>query len=99
MDQDLIVGGVSLAAFVLLAVQALKISGLPEEKLGYAPWAVAGAFLVLKGVEAFYPASAPIIAGVLQAIFGAVGAILAYFYGLKPVARAIGQITRADLDA
>jgi len=97
---DLIVGGLSLAGFIILAVQAIKVSGLiGEEHVAKVPWAVAGAFLVLKAVEAAYPPSAPIIAGVLQAFAGAVAAVLSYFYGLKPVARAIGSgLSSSDLE-
>ena len=100
MEQDLIVAGVSLGAFIILLVQAIKVTGLlPEEKIGYAPWASALLFLVLYGVEAAVPEAAPYISAVLKAVFGAVSAVLIYFYGVKPSVRALGaKISSEDLE-
>lgn len=86
--QDLIVGGVSLAGFIVLAVQALKL--LPfvdEDNVAYLPWAVGGLFLLLYAVGAIFPAAVPVIEAALQAIAGVLAAVLAYSYGLKPVVR------------
>jgi len=100
MDQDLIVAGVSLGAFIILVVQALKVTGVvPAEKLGMAPWITAAVFLALFGVESAYPPAAPYIETVLKAAFGAVSAVLIYFYGAKPVFKSIGSnLTSDDLE-
>ena len=99
MDQDLIVAGVSLGVYIILAVQAIKVTGLlPAEKIGYVPWALAALFLGLGAVEQLYPISAVYIEAVLKALFGAVSAVLIYFYGVKPSAKALGSgITSEDL--
>lgn len=99
MDTDLIVAGVSAGAFIILTVQALKISGLTsEEWLKRTPWIVGGVFLVLFGVEQAYAPAAPYIAAVLKAVGGVVSAVLVYFYGLKPVASAIAEnLTSGDI--
>lgn len=88
--QDLIVGGVSLAGFIVLAVQALKqLPFVDEDNVAYLPWAVGGVFLVLYAVGALYPPAAPVIEAALQAIAGVLAAVLAYSYGIKPVVRNI----------
>lgn len=98
--QDLIVGGVSVAGFIILAMQALKVSGIVnEDNAGYAPWAIGGLLLVLYAVGAIFPPAAPIIAQALQAVAGVVVAVLGYFYGLKPVARALAaNLSVSDLE-
>jgi len=100
MDQDLIVAGVSLGAFIILVIQALKVTEVvPAEKLGLAPWITAAVFLVLFAAERAFPPAAPYIEGLLKAVFGAVSAVLIYFYGVKPVSKSIGaNLTSEDLE-
>jgi len=96
VPNDLVVAGISLAGFVVLVVQALKVSGVTDAAwLGRTPWITAGVFLALKSLEHFLPASAPYIAYALDAVVGAAGAILGYFYALKPLAHRFGAVVTA----
>jgi len=98
--QDLIVGGVSLAGFIVLAVQALKfLPFVNDENIAYVPWAVGGGFLVLYVVAAAFPPAAPYIEAALKAVTGVMAAVLAYFYGLKPIAKNLaGNVSADDLE-
>jgi len=101
MNTDLVVAGISLAGFIIVVVQALKVSGLRDERwLGWAPWLTALVFLLLKVLETLYPVASVAISGVLTAVVGAASAVLGYFYALKPAAQSLfGQkVTTAELE-
>ena len=101
MEGDLLLQGFSLAGLIVLVVQALKVSGVQDEKwLGLAPWLTAIVALILYGLVLFVPAAGPIVEGALKAVIGAVGAVLGYFYAVKPAGRAIGvSMSTGDIEA
>jgi len=97
---DLVVGGVSLGGFIILAVQALKqLPFVNDENVAYLPWGVGFVFLALYAVQAAYPPSAPFIAEALKAIAGTMAAVLGYVYGLKPAVQNLAaKLTISDLE-
>lgn len=94
--KDLLVAGFSLAGFIVLVVQALKVGGVGEEWIARAPWITALVFLALSAVEQTVPGSEVYIQAVLTAIVGAASAVVGYFYALKPLAQKFGAKVSVD---
>jgi hypothetical protein len=91
MEFSLVIAGVQLGAFLVLAVQSLKFLGVSDEKwLKLGPVIAAAAFGIVYAVELFVPASKPIVDIVFQIVVAIMTAVLGYGYIAKPVAEAFG---------
>ena len=100
MEFSLVIAGVQLGAFLVLAVQSLKFLGVTEEKwLRLGPVVAAVAFGAVYAVEFFAPASKPIVDIVFQIIVAVMTAVLGYNYVAKPVAEAFGlKVSSGDIE-
>lgn len=100
MSSELVVGGLQVAGFILLAVQGLKVFGFVSGE--NAPKAAVITALVLGvvgTVENLFPASAPYIATFLQSIAGALAAGLGYEYLVRPTLERFGvSVSSTDLN-
>jgi len=100
MEFSLVIAGVQLGAFLVLAVQSLKFLGVTEEKwLRLGPVVAAAAFGIVYAVELFVPASKPIVDVVFQIVVAIMTAVLGYGYIAAPVAKALGlKVSVSDIE-
>ena len=100
MEFSLVIAGVQLGAFLVLAVQSLKFLGVTEEKwLRLGPVVAAVAFGAVYAVELFVPASKPIVDVVFQIVVAIMTAVLGYGYIAAPVAKALGlKVSVSDIE-
>ena len=100
MEADFVVGGLQVAALVLLAVQALKVYGFVTGE--NAPKAAVLVALVLGAVgtvEKLVPVAAPYVAIFVQVLAGALTAGLGYEYLVRPLAERFGiSVSSTELD-
>ena len=99
MDFELVVGGLQAGAFILLAVQALKVyKFVSGESAPQAAMFVALGLGVLAAVEEIFPETAPYVALSLRVFAGAMSAGLGYEYLAKPVLGFVGiNVSSSDL--
>lgn len=100
METEIIVGGIELGAFIILAVQVVKVMGLENELWLKLSPVIAGVFFAaLFAVEALVPGAAQYVDMAIKAIVGIGSAVLGYKYAIKPGLENLGvPVSRASLE-
>lgn len=99
MDSELVVGGLKAGAFILLAVQALKVYGFVSgESAAKSAMYIALGLGVISAAEQLFPEAAPYTALFLQTVAGALAAGLGYEYLVRPGLEKVGiSVSSTDL--
>ena len=100
MDTELLVGGFQAGAFILLAVQGLKVFNFVSGENAPKAAVITGLVLgVLSAVESLVPASAPYIATFVRVFIGAMTAGLGYEYLVRPALNRFGvSVSSSELN-
>ena len=100
MEFSLVIAGVQLGAFLVLAVQTVKFLGVTEERwLRISPVLAGLVFGILYGIEAFLPSTKSVIDIVFGIVVAVMTAVLGYGYIAAPVAKALGlKVSVADIE-